>query len=141
MAEPKFSVSQITTIHQTYEQDLATYREAGADGMGVWEFKLGDGQDAERVAQLADSGLKATTCIPGVLSIWPVPFPGPTDPTERTDALCAAICLLPSTQETEEWLRVLSIADVAERHMRRSLPQTERGTCALQLPVSFSRRI
>lgn len=91
MAEPKFSVSQITTIHQTYEQDLATYRQAGADGMGVWEFKLGDGQDAERVAQLKDSGLKATTCIPGVLSIWPVPFPGPTDPAERTDALCAAI--------------------------------------------------
>lgn len=91
MGEPKFSVSQITTIHQTYEQDLATYRQAGADGMGVWEFKLGDGQDAERVAQLKDSGLKATTCIPGVLSIWPVPFPGPTDPAERTDALCAAI--------------------------------------------------
>ena len=29
--------------------------------------------------------------IPGTLSIYPVPFPGPDDPAERTDELCAAI--------------------------------------------------
>ncbi len=80
MNEPKFSVSEITTFHQTYDQDLATYREAGAEGVGIWEFKLPEGEDADSVAKLADSGLKATTCIPGTLSIWPVPFPGPTDP-------------------------------------------------------------
>ena len=91
MAEPKFSVSEITTLHQTFEQDLACYREAGAEGIGVWEFKLPEGDDAETVAKLRDSGLEATTCIPGVLSVWPVPFPGPTDPKERTEALCAAV--------------------------------------------------
>ncbi len=91
MAEPKFSVSEITTFHQTFEQDLACYRQAGAEGIGIWEFKLPEGPDAETVAKLRDSGLKATTVIPGVLSIWPVPFPGPTDPKERTEALCAAI--------------------------------------------------
>src|SRR3990170_2230340 len=91
MAEPKFSVSEITTLHQTFEQDLAAYVEAGAEGIGVWEFKLPEGDDAETVAKLRASGLEATTCIPGVLSIWPVPFPGPTDPKERTEALCAAI--------------------------------------------------
>ncbi len=91
MAEPKFSVSEITTFHQTFEQDLATYVEAGAEGVGVWEFKLPEGPDAESVAKLRDSGLKATTCIPGTLSIFPVPFPGPTDPKERTEGLCAAI--------------------------------------------------
>jgi len=91
MAEPKFSVSEITTLHQTFEQDLACYREAGAEGIGIWEFKLPEGDDAETVAKLRASGLEATTCIPGVLSIWPVPFPGPTDPKERTEALCAAI--------------------------------------------------
>ncbi|MCY7302258.1 MAG: sugar phosphate isomerase/epimerase [Thermoleophilia bacterium] len=90
MAEPRFSVSQITTFHQTFEQDLATYREAGAEGIGVWEFKLGD-DDADTVARLKESGLKATTCIPGTLSIFPVPFPGPTDPEERTQGLCDAI--------------------------------------------------
>jgi sugar phosphate isomerase/epimerase len=91
MAEPKFSVSEITTFHQTFEQDLATYAEAGVEGIGIWEFKLGDGDDREALARLRDSGLKATTMIPGTLSIWPVPFPGPTDPKERTEGLCAAI--------------------------------------------------
>jgi sugar phosphate isomerase/epimerase len=91
MADPKFSVSEITTFHQTFEQDLETYRKAGAEGIGVWEFKLPEGQDADSLARLKDSGLKATTCIPGTLSIWPVPFPGPTDPAERTQGLCDAI--------------------------------------------------
>lgn len=91
MATPRFSVSEITTFRQTYEQDLATYVEAGAEGVGVWEFKLGDGPDDEALATLKDSGLRATTCIPGTLSIFPVPFPGPTDPEERTQGLCDAI--------------------------------------------------
>ena len=91
MSEPKFSVSQITTFHQTFDEDLACYREAGVEGIGVWEFKLPEGDDANTLAKLRDSGLKATTCIPGTLSIWPVPFPGPTDPAERTEELCAAI--------------------------------------------------
>ncbi|MGI8973788.1 MAG: sugar phosphate isomerase/epimerase family protein [Gaiella sp.] len=91
MAEPRYSVSEITTFHQTFEQDLATYSEVGAEGIGIWEFKLADGDDADAVARLRDSGLKATTCIPGTLSIFPVPFPGPTDPQERTEGLCDAI--------------------------------------------------
>jgi len=91
MPEPKFSVSEITTFHQTYEEDLACYRDAGVEGIGIWEFKLPEGADADSVAKLKDSGLAATTCIPGTLSIWPVPFPGPSDPMERTNELCAAI--------------------------------------------------
>jgi sugar phosphate isomerase/epimerase len=91
--EPRFSVSEITTFHQTFDEDLATYREAGAQGIGIWEFKLGEdrGSDAEAVAKLRDSGLSATTCIPGTLSIYPVPFPGPEDPEQRTRELCGAI--------------------------------------------------
>ena len=85
MAEPGFSVSEITTFHQTFEQDLATYAEAGAEGVGVWEFKLDDhGDDADAVARLKDSGLKATTCIPGDAVHLPRPVPGPDDPEERT---------------------------------------------------------
>lgn len=91
MPEPKFSVSQITTFHQTYDEDLACYRDAGIEGVGIWEFKLPEDDDANSLAKLKDSGLKATTVIPGTLSIWPVPFEGPTDPKERTAELCAAI--------------------------------------------------
>ena len=90
-AEPPFSVSEITTFHQTFEGDLAIYREAGAQGIGIWEFKLPEGQDIDSAAKLRDSGLAATTCIPGTLSIYPVPFPGPSDPEERTQGLCDAI--------------------------------------------------
>jgi sugar phosphate isomerase/epimerase len=91
MPKPKFSVSEITTFHQSFEEDLASYAEAGVEGIGVWEFKLPAGDDAESVAKLKDSGLKATTMIPGTLSIYPVPFPGPDDPAERTAELCNAI--------------------------------------------------
>jgi sugar phosphate isomerase/epimerase len=91
VAEPKFSVAEITTIDQTYEQDLATYCEAGADGVGIWEFKLPQGEDSDSVARLKESGLKATTCIPQVVSIWPIPFPGPENPTERIEALCEGV--------------------------------------------------
>ena len=91
MAKPRFSVSQITTFHQTYEQDLASYAAAGVEGVGVWQFKLPEGDDGETVAKLKDSGLKATTMIPGTLSIHPVPFPGPTIPKERTEGLCDAV--------------------------------------------------
>ncbi len=92
MADAKFSVSQVTTFHQTFEEDLATYAQAGVKGVGVWEFKLPeDGDDTDALARLTDSGLKATTCIPNTLSVWPVPFPGPDDPKERVAELCAAI--------------------------------------------------
>lgn len=92
MDEPGFSVSEVTTFHQTFEQDLATYAAVGAKGIGIWQFKLDDhGDDADAVARLKDSGLKATTCIPATLSIFPVPFPGPDDPGERREELCDAI--------------------------------------------------
>jgi sugar phosphate isomerase/epimerase len=91
MAKPKFSVSEITTFHQTFEEDLASYAEAGAEGVGIWEFKLPEGDDGESIAKLKDSGLTATTMIPGTLSIYPVPFPGPSDPAERTAEMCATI--------------------------------------------------
>jgi sugar phosphate isomerase/epimerase len=91
MAKPKFSVSEITTFHQTFDEDLASYAAAGAEGIGIWEFKLPEGDDAESIAKLKASGLKATTMIPGTLSIYPVPFPGPDDPAERTAEMCATI--------------------------------------------------
>ena len=92
MAKPKFSVSQVTTFHQTFDEDLDVYARAGVEGVGIWEFKLPEsGDDAPALAALGASGLQATTCIPGTLSVYPVPFPGPDDPAERVAELCAAI--------------------------------------------------
>ena len=92
MAEPRFSVSQITTFHQTFEEDVACYRDAGAEGIGIWEFKLPEGKDAEALAAVRDAGLVATTCIPAAFSVYPIPLPGGAeDPKERTDAICDSI--------------------------------------------------
>jgi sugar phosphate isomerase/epimerase len=90
-ARPRFSVAAITAIDQTYEQDLAVFREAGAEGIALWESKLADRKDSDSIAELRESGLHATTCIPEVVSIWPIPFPGPSDPNDRIRALCSAV--------------------------------------------------
>jgi sugar phosphate isomerase/epimerase len=91
MATPKFSVSQITTLHSSYEEDLANYATAGAEGIGIWEFKLPEGDDANSLAKLRDSGLAATTCIPQHFSVWPMPLEGPDDPRERIESFSASI--------------------------------------------------
>ena len=38
----RLSISQITTVSQSFADDLDAYRAAGADGIGIWEMKLGD---------------------------------------------------------------------------------------------------
>jgi sugar phosphate isomerase/epimerase len=92
VSKPRFSVSEITTFHQSFQQDLDTYVAAGAEGIGIWEFKLAeDRNDEPALAALAASGLKATTCIPRVFSVFPIPLPGPLDPAERTQDLCRSI--------------------------------------------------
>ena len=39
---PRFSISQITTVGQSFADDLDAYADAGADGIGIWEMKLAD---------------------------------------------------------------------------------------------------
>jgi sugar phosphate isomerase/epimerase len=92
MTTPKLSISACTTWTTSFEDDLAAYRDAGAQGIGLWEFKLPRGQDERSIEQLRDSGLQATVCVPEVPSIVPDPFfTTPQDPVERRDALIAAI--------------------------------------------------
>ncbi|MDX6478295.1 MAG: hypothetical protein QOG29_882, partial [Gaiellaceae bacterium] len=38
----RFSISQITTVTQSFADDVAAYGAAGADGIGIWEMKLQD---------------------------------------------------------------------------------------------------
>lgn len=87
----RISISEITTVGATFEQDLAAYRAAGAGGIGIWEFKLGD--DATDLARLRESGLEATHCVPAVPSILPLPLmeEGPAEPEARVEAICASV--------------------------------------------------
>ncbi len=81
MTQPRFAVSEFSTMPLTFEEDLAAYAAGGAEGIGLAEAKLPEGRDDETLAQLRDSGLKATICLPAVLSILPVGLsPEPLEP-------------------------------------------------------------
>src|SRR4029078_9414929 len=79
-APVKLSISQITTVTQPFADDLDAYREAGADGVGIWEMKLAD----DSLERYRASGLGAAAAVPAVPSILPLPLmEGPADPAER----------------------------------------------------------
>jgi sugar phosphate isomerase/epimerase len=82
------SISQITTVNQSFADDLDAYRAAGADGIGIWEMKLTD----DSLELFRTSGLEAAAAVPAVPSILPLPLmEGPADPAERVEAICAGI--------------------------------------------------
>ncbi len=85
---PRWSISQITTVAQSFADDLEAYRAAGAEGIGIWGSKLeNDSLDRYRA-----SGLEAAAAVPAVPSILPLPLmEGPLDPGERVDAIRAGI--------------------------------------------------
>jgi sugar phosphate isomerase/epimerase len=85
---PRCSISQITTVTQSFADDLDAYRAAGADGIGIWESKLAD----DSLERFRGSGLEAAAAVPAVPSILPLPLmEGPADPSERVEAICAGI--------------------------------------------------
>lgn len=92
MAYPPLSISQPTTHPASFDEDVAAYSAAGVEGIGLWEYKLPDGQDERIRDQLRAANLKASVCVPRCPSVIAEPFfPEPQDPLERRKALCAAI--------------------------------------------------
>jgi sugar phosphate isomerase/epimerase len=92
VATPRISVSQITTLGSTFADDVRWYAEAGLDGLGVWELKLGEDGDAAALEQLQASGLESAAAVPVIPSILPLPLlGGPDDPAERVDAYCKSL--------------------------------------------------
>jgi sugar phosphate isomerase/epimerase len=88
---PRFAISQITTLPASFEDDLRAYRDAGAEGIGIWEIKLREDEEDALLAAFGESGLASTTAVPAVPSIGPLPIPGPDDPAERVEAYCAGL--------------------------------------------------
>jgi sugar phosphate isomerase/epimerase len=92
VAEPNFAVSEITTFHLSFDEEVELLAEVGVRGLGLFEPKLPEGKDAESARKLGAAGITATVCIPAVFSILPLEaFPGPADPQERIEAICASI--------------------------------------------------
>lgn len=89
---PRFAVSEFSTLNLGFDEDLAAYAAGGAEGIGLAEAKLPEGRDSESRRKLRESGLTATICLPAMLSVLPLPpFPGPEDPGERVESLCASV--------------------------------------------------
>ena len=89
---PRFAVSEFSTLNLGFDEDLAAYAAGGAEGIGLAEAKLPEGEDAESLGKLRESGLTVTICLPTMLSVLPMPpFPGPEDPEERVESLCASV--------------------------------------------------
>jgi sugar phosphate isomerase/epimerase len=84
-----FSLSQISTVAASLEDDLRAYAAAGFDGIGVWEMKLRDDAALEAVGA---SGLRVTNCVPLVPSVLPnAVVEGPEDVEERIESMCASM--------------------------------------------------
>jgi sugar phosphate isomerase/epimerase len=89
----KLSLSEISTIGASFEDDVAAYAEARFDGIGIWEFKLPP-DDKANIALLREAGLEVANCVPAVPSFFPLRLPGtggPPDPQERIEAMCASV--------------------------------------------------
>jgi sugar phosphate isomerase/epimerase len=98
---PSFSISQVSTLAASFGDDVRTYAAEGADAIGIWELKLGDGPDDEALAAFRASGLGSATAVPAVPSILPLPLlPGPADPRERIDSLLESIARLAAFEPT-----------------------------------------
>jgi sugar phosphate isomerase/epimerase len=146
----KVSISEITTAAASFEEDLAAYAAAGADGIGIWEMKLTD--DRRDLELLRASGLKATNCLPQVPMILPSPVPGfgdPPDPVDRMQLIersiarlaafepdCVVVLTGPAAGRDEA-----SARRIAVEGLRRAADAAERAGVRLGLePIHRSQR-
>jgi sugar phosphate isomerase/epimerase len=89
--QPRFSISQVSTLAASFADDVRAYAEAGVDGIGIWELKLGEGS----LDEFRASGLGSASAVPAVPSVHPLPLlPGPDTVRERVDALLRSLEVL-----------------------------------------------
>ena len=95
-----FSVGEMTTYRLSFTEDLAVYREAGVDGIGINASKLTD--STRDLKEFENSELRASVCFSEPSSILPLPHwgGGPDDPAARIDALCEGIRRMAPFQPT-----------------------------------------
>jgi sugar phosphate isomerase/epimerase len=93
----RIALSEISTVAASFADDVAAYGAAGFDGIGIWEFKLPEGDDDASVRLVRESGLGVANCVPAIptfLQLAQAGMEGPADPAERIEALCASIARL-----------------------------------------------
>jgi sugar phosphate isomerase/epimerase len=117
----KISLSEISTVGASFEEDVAAYAAAGFDGIGIWEMKL-PADDSANVAHLRDAGLAVASCVPLVPSILPLGLPGmegPPDVEERLETLCRTMRRLAAYEPESVLCLTGPIGDRSEDEARR----------------------
>jgi sugar phosphate isomerase/epimerase len=90
---PKYSILEYATLNLSFAEELAVFREGGAEGVGITEFTGPKARERETMVQtLCESGLETTVCWPAVPSVLPLTlFGGPQEPEKRVAAMCEGI--------------------------------------------------
>lgn len=90
---PRYSVAAWMTPHNSVFDDIEQIARVGADGIGLFEGKFVDGEDAAIAEALAESGLVATFCIPRLWTFLTGPVGGSAerDPRARLERICESI--------------------------------------------------
>jgi sugar phosphate isomerase/epimerase len=89
----RLSLSEISTVGATFEEDVRAYAAAGFDAIGIWEFKLPP-DDGANLALLAEHGLAVSNCVPIVPAVFQLGIPGmegPEDVELRIESLCTSV--------------------------------------------------
>lgn len=96
-ALPPFSVSQFTTWHQTFEEDLQLYQRLGIEGIEICERKLSTdiGRARDQLAMVRESPLRVTSVQPRVHALFrDFMCPELEDPAQRMVRFRATIDLI-----------------------------------------------
>jgi sugar phosphate isomerase/epimerase len=125
--KPLFAVSEFTTWHQTFEEDVALYIELGVDATEVCERKLSKDREKARdqLAYLKETNLSVCSIQPRVHALFPDSMsPEPTDAEARAEAYMKSIDLFseffPNTP-------MVAISGNAPDYNYRSAHQTARN--------------
>jgi sugar phosphate isomerase/epimerase len=95
-SRPPFGVSEFTTWHQTFEEDVALYLKLGVDAIEVCERKLSKDKEKARdqLAYLKETKLSVCSIQPRVHALFPNSMsPEPTDAEARVEAFMRSIDL------------------------------------------------
>jgi sugar phosphate isomerase/epimerase len=94
---PKYGVNAYSTPHNSVYDDIEQVARTGGGGVGLFEGKFADGQDAKVRDVMAAHGLRALHCVPGSHPILGIPF-GPSSRkmpmSQRVEEICASIARL-----------------------------------------------
>jgi len=73
----KFAICELSTLNASFEDDLAAYSAAGAEGISIFEGKLVAGREAEQLEAFRASGLEASAAVLAANdfedSLWKLP--------------------------------------------------------------------